>query len=211
MKIAVLQASSQKDKNPILEKYVRSVAEQQGHSVINFGVFPGETCNVSYVETALCISFLLESGAVDFVVTGCSSGQGMMLACNSLPGVLCGYVQNPSDAYLLGRINAGNAISYPLGLQFGWAAEINLQSTLAALFDGPFGAGYPKGEAGRKKADTILLKEINAGAKRSLVEILPKLPPEFVKSVFGRECIFDYIKKNGTNREIIELIEMSQP
>ena len=146
MKIAVLQASSQKDKNPILEKYVWSVAEQQGHSVINFGVFPGETCNVSYVETALCISFLLESGAVDFVVTGSSYGQGMMLACNSLPGVLCGYVQNPSDAYLFGRINAGNAISYPLGLQFGWAAEINLQSTLEALFDGPLGAGYPTGK-----------------------------------------------------------------
>lgn len=207
MKIAVLQASSQKDKNPILEKYVRSVAEQQGHSVINFGVFPGETCNVSYVETALCISFLLESGAVDFVVTGCSSGQGMMLACNSLPGVLCGYVQNPSDAYLFGRINAGNAISYPLGLQFGWAAEINLQSTLGALFDGPFGAGYPKGEADRKKADTTLLKQINAGAKRGLAEILPKLPPEFVKSVFGSECVFDYIKKNGMNKAIIELIE----
>lgn len=32
------------------------------------------------------------------MVTGCSSGQGMMLACNSLPGVLCGYVGSPSDA-----------------------------------------------------------------------------------------------------------------
>lgn len=210
MKIAVLQASSQKEKNPILEKCVRNVAEQQGHSVINFGVFPEETRNVSYVETALCISFLLESGAVDFVVTGCSSGQGMMLACNSLPGVLCGYVQNPSDAYLFGRINAGNAISYPLGLQFGWAAEINLQSTLAALFDGPFGVGYPKGEADRKKSDTILLKQINAGAKRNLAEILPKLDAKFVKLVFERECVFDYIKKNGTNKSVIELIEMRQ-
>lgn len=33
--------------------------------------------NYSYIQTAVNISLLLESGAVDFAVTGCSSGQGM--------------------------------------------------------------------------------------------------------------------------------------
>lgn len=207
MKIAVLQASSQNEKNPILEKCVRNVAEKQGHTVINFGVFPEEKCTFSYVQTALCISLLLESGAVDFVVTGCSSGQGMMLACNSLPGILCGYVQNPSDAYLFGRINGGNAISYPLGLQFGWAAEINLQSTLEALFAEPFGSGYPREEADRKKADTLFLKRINASAKRSLAEILPELESEFLQPVFERTCVLDYIMQHGKNEEIMELIK----
>ena len=31
---------------------------------------------------------------------------------------------------LFGRINDGNAVSLPLGLNFGWAGEINLQSTI---------------------------------------------------------------------------------
>ena len=48
----------------------------------------------------------------------------MMLACNSLPNVICGYAENPQDAFLFGRINDGNAVSIPLGLNFGWAGEI---------------------------------------------------------------------------------------
>ena len=38
----------------------------------------------SYVEVAVMVSLLIESQALDFVVTGGSSGQGMILACNSL-------------------------------------------------------------------------------------------------------------------------------
>ena len=43
----------------------------------------------------MMISLLIESGAVDFVVTGCSSGQGMMLACNSLSGSFVWLYRDP--------------------------------------------------------------------------------------------------------------------
>mgnify|MGYP000987727413 CR=1 FL=1 len=115
--------------------------------MLNFGIFEEENEQYSYVEIAILISFLIESGAVDFVVTGCSSGQGMMLACNSLPGLLCGYIETPQDAFLFGRINGGNVASLPLGLNFGWQGELNLQYTLDKLFDGEFGMGYPENEA----------------------------------------------------------------
>ncbi len=114
VRIGLIQASSQKDKNHILDKCLRKTAPE-GAQIINFGVREEWQVSLSYVQAALCVSLLLESGGVDFMVTGCSSGQGMALACNSLPGVVCGYVQNPTDAYLFGRINDGNAVSYPLG------------------------------------------------------------------------------------------------
>lgn len=201
MKIAVIQASSQRDKNPVLYRCVREAVEKKGHEVVNFGVFPGEEGAISYVETALCISLLLESGSVDFVVTGCSSGQGMMLACNSLPGVLCGYVASPSDAFLFGRINGGNAVSYPLGLNYGWAAEINLQSALDRLFEEPFGEGYPKAEAERKKKDTALMKKLNGITKRTGKEVLPQLEAECLKTVMQRECVIEYIMQNSSDAE----------
>lgn len=207
MKIGILQASSQKDKNDLLEKCVTKAVINKGHEVINFGVFSEEKITYSYIQTALCISLLLESNSVDFVVTGCSSGQGMMLACNSFPGVICGYVENPSDAYLFGRINNGNAVSYPLGLNFGWAAEINLQNTLNELFNEPFGIGYPKEEAERKKKDTILLKQINRISKKSLIEVLPKLDNEFVKSTLERDCVYNYIMQNSSNEDIKAIIK----
>jgi ribose 5-phosphate isomerase RpiB len=57
----------------------------------------------------------------------------MMLACNSFPGVLCGYVPTPADAYLFAQINNGNAVSLPLGEQYTWAGYGNFESTIARL------------------------------------------------------------------------------
>lgn len=206
-KIAIIQASSQKDKNNLLNNCVVRAVKDKECEVINFGIFPDEEIEYSYVETAMLISILLESRAVDFVVTGCSSGQGMMLACNSLPGILCGYAENPSDAYLFGRINDGNAISFPLGLNFGWAGEINLQCTLDKLFDEPFGTGYPKQDAMRKQKDTKLLKAINGITKRKLVDVIPKIDIDFIRKVVKRDYVYDYVMKCGQNKELKELLQ----
>lgn len=60
------------------------------------------------------------------MVTGCGTGEGAMLALNSFPGVLCGHVVDPSDAYMFMQINDGNAIALPFAKGFGWGAELNL-------------------------------------------------------------------------------------
>lgn len=207
MKIAVIQASSQKAKNELLYACTKEAVEAKGHEVINFGINRKDSSTYSYIQTAFLISVLLECKAVDFVVTGCSSGQGMMLACNSLPGVLCGYVENPSDAFLFGRINDGNAVSFPLGLQFGWAGEINLQASLDHLFQGPFGCGYPTEDAERKQADTRLMKELNAITKRTLADILYELEPDFIKSCLKHEVVFSYICEHGQNQPLLEALK----
>ena len=136
MKIGVIQASSQKDKNEALYRCTcRAVANNgRDDTVINFGILPDEKASFSYIETALNISLLLSSGAVDFIVTGCSSGQGMMLACNSFPGVLCGYVPTPMDAWLFAQINNGNAVSLPLGEEYTWTGCENMERTIEKLF-----------------------------------------------------------------------------
>ena len=149
MKIGIIQASSQAGKNKLIFDTVKKYAA--GSEIINFGCTEDEPDRYSYIEISVLAGMLLSSGAVDFIVTGCSSGQGMMLACNSFPGVLCGYAPTPMDAYLFAQINNGNAVSLPLGLNFGWMGEINLQCTLDQLFAGPFGCGYPPEEKKRKK------------------------------------------------------------
>ena len=149
---------------------------------------------------------LLASGTVDFIVTGCSSGQGMMLACNSLPAVLCGYTPTPQDAFLFGRINGGNAASLPLGLNFGWLGEINLQCTLDKLLEGDFGCGFPPEEAARKKHDTEMLKELNLLTKKTLPEVIGRYNKELVRKALQWESVRDDILKNGRDREIVSLI-----
>lgn len=181
MKIAVIQASSQIGKNELLFQYTKEYAKDA--EVINFGCFENEDEKYSYIEIALVIGMLIDSKTVDFVVTGCSSGQGMMLACNSMPGVLCGYVPTPKDAYLFAQINNGNAVSLPLGEEYTYMGGENLRETLKALFSEPFGGGYPRSEAKRKIADANMLKEIKRKSQKSFTEFLKEIDPALVEKV----------------------------
>ena len=72
-----------------------------GHEVVNYGMYAADDeAQLTYVQVGLLTAILLNSGAADFVITGCGTGEGAMLACNSFPGVLCGHVVDPSDAYM---------------------------------------------------------------------------------------------------------------
>ncbi|MGY3777890.1 RpiB/LacA/LacB family sugar-phosphate isomerase [Isobaculum melis] len=206
MKIGVIQATSQKEKNELLFQTVHTATEERGFEVLNFGVFADETIEYSYVETALHISLLLASKAVDFIVTGCSSGQGMMLACNALPNVICGYTPTATDAYLFGRINDGNAVSIPLGLGFGWAGEIELKNIASNLFSEPFGVGYPVSDSQRKREDALLVKQFYEVSQKDILQIFPELDTSLLNKVLCRKNIIDYILSNSQHPELIQLI-----
>lgn len=200
MKIAVIQASSQIEKNRLLFQYTRQAAPDS--EVLNFGCTSSEAHSYSYLEISLLAGLLLNSGAVDFVVTGCSSGQGMMLACNSIPGVLCGYAPTPMDAYLFAQINNGNAISVPLGEDYTWQGEENLQKTLKKLFSEPFGQGWPKSQAERKIRDSRLVKEIRRKGQKSYLEFMESLDKGLVEKILRKTDVLEYVKKNGVEEEI---------
>ena len=169
-----------------------------GAEVINFGCRPEEEERYSYVEISLLAGLLLAGGAVDFIVTGCSSGQGMMLACNSFPGVLCGYAPTPKDAYLFAQINNGNAVSLPLGEEYTWAGQDNMEQTIRKLFSEPFGQGYPKGEAPRKLRDTVLLKELRAKSQTDITDFLNSLDGQLTERILSKRDVIGYILENGS-------------
>lgn len=201
MKIGVIQASSQISKNALLyDSVVRSAA---GNSVINFGCTDADDQRYSYIEIALLAGLLLESGAVDFIVTGCSSGQGMMLALNSMPGVLCGYAPSPEDAYLFAQINDGNAVSLPLGEDYTYRGRENLERTLGKLFSEPFGQGWPKRDAERKKRDTLLLKRLRANSQTDVTAFLEKIDPNLVNKILTKRNVTDCILTDGKDGDVV--------
>jgi ribose 5-phosphate isomerase RpiB len=205
MRIAVIQASSQAAKNELIYSAVKKYAA--GAEVINFGCFGNEEQKYSYIEISILIGILLSCKAVDLVVTGCSSGQGMMLACNNMPGVLCGYIPTPMDAYLFAQINDGNAVSLPLGEEYTWAGEENLDKTIARLFSEPFGQGYPKSEAERKLADTRLLKSIRNSSQVKMTELLKTLEKPLLDKVLSKKDVVEYVLENGRDEELSLLIK----
>ncbi|MBQ1734263.1 MAG: RpiB/LacA/LacB family sugar-phosphate isomerase [Lachnospiraceae bacterium] len=204
MRIAVIQASSQAAKNELIYSAVKKYAADA--EVINFGCFGNEDNKYSYIEISVLVGLLLSSKSVDLVVTGCSSGQGMMLACNNMPGVLCGYIPTPMDAYLFAQINDGNAVSLPLGEEYTWAGEENLDKTIAKLFSEPFGQGYPKSEAERKLEDTRLLKSIRSSSQIKMTELLKTLEKPLLYKVLSKKDVVEYVLENGRDEELSLLI-----
>ena len=160
MKIALITENSQAAKNSTIHSALTAVAEPLGHDVFNYGMYTAEDkASLTYVMNGILTGILLNSKAADFVVTGCGTGMGSMLACNAMPGVFCGLVIDPTDAFLFAQINDGNAISMPYAKGFGWAAELNLQdvyrnhgqeSRHPEIIEGRFVQGHGDGiEVGR--------------------------------------------------------------
>ena len=201
MTIGVIQASSQAQKNSLLFNAVKRYAPDS--MVVNFGCKENEAEKYSYIEISMLTGLLLSSGSVDFIVTGCSSGQGMMLACNNMPGVLCGYAPSPMDAYLFAQINNGNAVSVPLGEDYTYTGIDNLERTIEKLFSEPFGQGYPKGEEERKLKDTSLLKDIRTKSQVNTIELMKSLDTEIVDKIKKKSDVIEFILNNGKNEKIV--------
>ena len=104
MKIALINENSQAAKNGIIEAALKKVVEPMGHEVVNYGMYTAEdAAQLTYVQCGILAAILLNSGAADYVITGCGTGEGAMLALNSFPGVICGHVEDPVEPTPLPR------------------------------------------------------------------------------------------------------------
>ena len=208
MKIALINENSQAAKNELICDCLKSVVEPMGHEVLNFGMYSAEDeTQLTYVMNGLLAAILLGSGAVDFVVTGCGTGQGAMLALNSFPGVLCGHVTDPTDAYLFAQVNNGNAVAMPFAQNFGWGAELNLKYTFEKLFSGDFGLGYPRERAVPEQRNKKILDEVKTITHRDLMSILKNIDRDFLKTAIGGKNFADLFFPNCKNPEIAEYIK----
>ena len=206
MRIALINENSQASKNEIIYTALNKVASKYGHTVDNYGMTSAEDKPLTYVQNGLLAAILINSGAADFVVTGCGTGEGALLALNSFPGVICGYVVEPSDAYLFGQINDGNAIAQPFAKGFGWGAELNLENVYENLFKAPFGGGYPKERVIPEQRNKKILDGVKEKTYRPILDILKDIDKDFLLETINRPTFKDYFFKNAKNQEIIDFI-----
>ncbi|GAM55676.1 4-deoxy-L-threo-5-hexosulose-uronate ketol-isomerase [Vibrio ishigakensis] len=91
MKIALMMENSQAGKNAVVLNELQQVVAPQGDTVFNVGMSDENDHHLTYIHLGIMASILVNSKAVDFVVTGCGTGQGAMMSLNIHPGVVCGY------------------------------------------------------------------------------------------------------------------------
>lgn len=187
MKIALVMEWSTCAKNETAYETLKKVAGANGHEVVNYGQFGMDDCRQTYPQNAVLISALLNSGAADFVVTGCGTGEGAMMAANSMPGVCCGLVVDPADSYLFTQVNGGNCISLPFAKGWGWGAEVNLEYVFEKLFVQEPGGGYPPSAAASEQRNAKLLNQLKKASHQPLQAVLASENPdvrEMVKAAF---------------------------
>lgn len=203
MKIALITENSQAAKNSVIYEALVDVAEPLGHQVFNYGMYAAEDeASLTYIMNGLLAGVLLNSGAADFVVTGCGTGMGSMLACNAMPGVFCGLLIDPTDAFLFGQINDGNAISMPYAKGFGWAAELNLRDVYVKLFTGERGLGYPKERAEIMRNNRGILKDLKAATCKDMLTVLKSVDQDLLKAAIAGARFAEYFYPNAKDADI---------
>lgn len=202
MRIALINENSQAGKNEIIYNELKNVAEPLGNQVINIGMFGADDKALTYVQNGILGAILLNTKAVDFVITGCGTGEGALLAMNSFPGVLCGYVVEPTDAYLFREVNDGNAVSMPFAKGFGWGAELNLRYTFEKLFSTTGGQGYPKDRVIPEQRNKKILDGVKLKSYRSLIDILKEIDHDLLLGAIDRPSFIKTLTEYGEDSDL---------
>lgn len=178
MKIAVINEISAADKNTDILRAL----EGRSHTVLNLGnTRSSDSPSLLYIHTGLMSALLLHLKAVDFVIGGCGTGLGYLNSVMQYPGVFCGHLLTPLDAFLFARINAGNCVALALNQGYGWAGEVNLRLIFDALFTPEIGSGYPTARAEPQRQGRHFLQQVSQATHRPMSEILSALPEEVLR------------------------------
>ncbi|MGC6388042.1 RpiB/LacA/LacB family sugar-phosphate isomerase [Ewingella sp. S1.OA.A_B6] len=207
MKIALMMENSQAAKNAAVLKELKTVADEKSYPVYNVGMSDEQDHHLTYIHLGIMASILLNAKAVDFVVTGCGTGQGAMMSLNIHPGVICGYCIDPADAYLFAQINNGNALSLPFAKGYGWGAELNVRFIFEKAFTGVKGEGYPADRKEPQVRNAGILDQVKAAVvKDNYLDTLRAIDQSLVKTAVSgprfQKCLFE----NGQNKEIEDFV-----
>ncbi|WP_136499787.1 RpiB/LacA/LacB family sugar-phosphate isomerase [Edwardsiella piscicida] len=207
MKIALMMENSQAAKNAVVLNELNAVAQDGGHQVYNVGMCDEQDHHLTYIHLGIMASILLNARAVDFVVTGCGTGQGALLSLNAHPGVVCGYCIDPADAFLFAQINNGNALSLPFAKGFGWGAELNLRYIFEKAFAGERGQGYPQDRREPQVRNAAILNRVKAAViKDNYLDTLNALDRDLIKTAVSgarfQQCLFE----QGQDPAIIDYV-----
>ena len=203
MKIALINENSQASKNHIIYDSLKEVTDKKGYQLFNYGMRGEEGENpLTYVQNGLMAAILLNTKAVDFVVTGCGTGVWAMLALNSFPGVVCGLAVDPTDAYLYSQINGGNALSIPYAKGFGWGAELTLKLMFERLFAEEMGGGYPRERVIPEQRNARILNEVKQITHNDLMTILKTIDQDFLKDTISGKYFQEYFFENCQDDEV---------
>lgn len=196
MRIAVVTEVSTKERNAM----VVGALQNRGHEVFNLGMkgLPSEP-ELTYIQTGFLGAVLLGGGCVDLVVGGCGTGQGFLNSVLQYPGVCCGLIENPLDAWLFAQINGGNCVSLALNKGFGWAGDVNLKFIFDQLFSVGWGLGYPAHRKESQQRSRAILQRLSTVTHAPLPQIIERVEESVVGPILSFPGVMDFVAKYASS------------
>lgn len=193
MRIAVVNELSASARNADI---LLALAAFPQHEVVNAGMAsPDEESPLTYIHTGLMAAALLNAGACDLAIGGCGTGQGFLNSVLQYPGVVCGLLIDPLDAWLFSQINAGNCVSLALNKGYGWAGDLNLKLLFGELFRDPPGAGYPPHRSASQAESRQTLAALSQTAHKPFGDILRALDRELLLPLKSRAVFLSELER----------------
>ncbi|MCL2865562.1 MAG: RpiB/LacA/LacB family sugar-phosphate isomerase [Lachnospiraceae bacterium] len=204
MRVAVVNEVSAAMRNSDL---IAALNKQKNLTVFNLGMQSIEEENpLSYIQTGIMSAILLNGKICDMVIGGCGTGQGYLNAVLQFPGVSCGLIQDPLDAWLFSQINGGNCVSLALHKGYGWAANINLDYMFEKLFKDEPGAGYPPERQEPQGKNRVILKELSILAHKPFLEILKGIDAKLLKTIGKRTDFMEVLRQEAMGKPDVKAV-----
>ena len=117
-----------------LKEELKSLLEEEGYKVRDFGTFSDES--MDYPDVAHPLAKAVAGGDVDFGVAMCGSGNGISMTLNKHKGVRAALCWEPELAKLAREHNDANVLSLPARFISTAMAKEILTAYLSASFEG---------------------------------------------------------------------------
>lgn len=117
-----------------LKEELKSLLEEEGYKVRDFGTFSDES--MDYPDVAHPLAKAVAGGDVDFGVAMCGSGNGISMTLNKHKGVRAALCWEPELAKLAREHNDANVLSLPARFISTAMAKEILKAYLSASFEG---------------------------------------------------------------------------
>ncbi len=118
----------------VLKQHLRRNLEDQGYEVIDEGPGSSESCD--YPDFAAAVAHDVAEGRADRGILVCSTGVGMSIAANKIPGIRAALGTNLDEVHLVRAHNNANVLTLGAKYLTGSGAVELVKMFLATEFDG---------------------------------------------------------------------------
>lgn len=117
-----------------LKEFIKTKLEAEGHEVVDFGTFNGES--VDYPDVGKKVALAVQAGEVQYGFVFCGTGIGISLAANKVQGIRCALVSEEFSARMSRAHNNANMLALggrTTGPELAWSI---MQTFLSTEFEG---------------------------------------------------------------------------